>query len=119
NQSMFEDAGTSYVYFIYGNYFCFNVVANIKDYGEAVLIRALEPLEGIKVMQDFRGKDNIFDLCSGPGKLCIALDITKSTDGKKLYDKKSRIYVEDHKEILEEEIETSPRIGIAKAKDVL
>ncbi len=52
NKSAFEEAGTSYVYFIYGSYYCFNVASNIQGIGEAVLIRALEPIDGINIMKE-------------------------------------------------------------------
>jgi DNA-3-methyladenine glycosylase len=88
---MFEAGGRAYVYFIYGMYDCFNVVAGPEGYGGAVLVRALEPVEGIEGMWRNRFADRAFDpkkiheLCSGPGKLCRALDIrTKRDNGKPL-----------------------------------
>ena len=86
NKSMFMKAGTSYVYFTYGMYHCFNVVTNKEGVGEAVLIRALEPVEGLEVMKRNRGKkgtefSDARNLCSGPAKLVIALGITKEHDG--------------------------------------
>jgi DNA-3-methyladenine glycosylase len=73
NQAMFGPPGRSYTYLIYGMYHCFNVVTSPRGVGEAVLIRALEPLEGLPLMAERRGTDKPKALCSGPGKLVIAL----------------------------------------------
>ena len=77
-EAMFNTGGHAYIYLIYGMYLCFNVVANVKDVPEAVLIRALEPVEGIDLMKQRRNKSKLRDLCSGPGKLTQALGINKS-----------------------------------------
>ncbi len=81
NAAMFGNAGTAYIYLIYGMYHCFNVVSGIAGEGEAVLIRALEPLEGIPLMQERRGSSELKNLCSGPGKLVLALGITRELNG--------------------------------------
>lgn len=78
NTPMFAAGGISYVYFIYGCHFCFNVVSGREDRGEAVLIRALEPLAGLDSMRRRRGDKPDKDLCNGPGKLCQALAIDRS-----------------------------------------
>lgn len=77
NAPMFESPGHAYVYLIYGMYHCFNVVSGPKGTGEAVLIRALEPTSGLNEMSSRRKTRNKMKLCSGPGKLCIALGINK------------------------------------------
>ena len=79
--SMFLDPYHAYIYQIYGSYFCFNVASEPKNTGAGVLVRALEPVEGIKLMQKRRGTLVIRDLCRGPGRLCLALDIDRSLDG--------------------------------------
>jgi DNA-3-methyladenine glycosylase len=84
NRAMFGPAGRSYTYLIYGMYRCFNVVTGPKGVGEAVLIRALEPLEGRDLMALRRGTDAPKALCSGPGKLVIALGIDDLPDGSDL-----------------------------------
>jgi len=82
NYMMFEDGGKTYVYFIYGNHFCFNIVTEKKGTGSAVLIRAVEPLEGIDIMKKRRPKaKDIYNLTNGPGKFCSAFGINKNHNG--------------------------------------
>lgn len=76
--------GYAYLYTIYGMHTCMNVVANGPDCPESVLIRALQPTEGIELMKKRRQKDNLLQLCSGPGKLTQAMGITKSHYGEDL-----------------------------------
>jgi DNA-3-methyladenine glycosylase len=84
NRAMFGPPGRSYTYLIYGMYRCFNVVTAPAGVGEAVLIRALEPLEGLDLMARRRGVADPKALCSGPGKLVIALGIADLPDGSDL-----------------------------------
>lgn len=78
NRVMFGPPGRAYVYFIYGAYFCLNAVTGQDGEASAVLIRALEPLDGIEIMAARRGQRDLRALCSGPGKLCQALDINRT-----------------------------------------
>lgn len=112
---MFGKGGFAYVYLIYGMYCCFNVVANEKNKPEAVLIRALEPLDGIELMQTRRGTDKPENLCSGPGKLCSALGITREQSGADLC--KSELFILDKPELPKSEIIVSPRINIDYAEE--
>ena len=80
----FGAGGFVYVYLIYGMHLCTNVVANVENVPEAVLIRALEPTDGIELMKIRRGKKNLRELCSGPGKLSQALGVTKNFYGADL-----------------------------------
>lgn len=80
---MFGPQGKAYVYFIYGNHFCFNVVAHDGTVG-AILVRGLEPLWGIPEMARRRGTDDMGNLTNGPGKLTRALGITRSENGADL-----------------------------------
>ena len=80
----FGAGGFVYVYLIYGMYLCTNVVANVTGVPEAVLIRALEPTDGVELMKRRRGKNNLRGLCSGPGKLSQALGVTKNFYGADL-----------------------------------
>jgi len=84
NGVMFGQAGHAYVYQIYGLHHCVNVVTAPAGIGEAVLIRALEPVEGIDLMRQRRGMDKSTDLCKGPGRLVQALGITKAMNGVSL-----------------------------------
>ena len=84
NRSMFGPPGHAYVYIIYGIHTCLNIVTGRAGKGEAVLIRALEPLSGIEVMQRHRGDKPLRQLTNGPGKICQALAIDKSLDGHDL-----------------------------------
>ncbi len=123
NAPMFGSAGCLYVYFIYGCHFCVNIVTGKKGVGEAVLIRALEPVEGIDLMQKRRGISDIKNLCNGPGKLTQAMGITKELNGKKL--KKPAVYILSSESLKEysapkpEDITATERIGISNGKDYL
>ena len=112
---MYGEGGFAYVYLIYGMYSCFNVVANAKDKPEAVLIRAIEPIEGINLMKTRRKTDNLYNLCSGPGKLCQALGITRFDSGADLCG--DEIYILDKPLPENTEIRVSPRINIDYAEE--
>ena len=81
NQSLFLGRGFAYVYFIYGTSFMLNVTAEEAGVGAGVLLRAIEPLEGIALMKRFRKTDKILDLARGPGRLATAFQIDKRLDG--------------------------------------
>jgi DNA-3-methyladenine glycosylase len=81
NKSMFLRRGHAYVYFSYGNHFMLNISAEVPGVGGGVLIRALEPLEGIAHMQQHRKTEKLHDLTRGPGRLAAALQIDRSLDG--------------------------------------
>jgi DNA-3-methyladenine glycosylase len=118
NESMWQDGGTLYVYFTYGMHHCMNIVAQQTDHPVAVLIRALEPIDGIDVMYTRRKvakKDT--DLCSGPAKLCQALNISRNEDGMNLVTGNA-IWIEDHNiKIPGKTIATGPRIGVQYAQE--
>ncbi len=112
NKIMYETGGKVYVYFIYGNYYCFNIVSAGKGTANATLIRAVEPVDGIETMKNFRGNvKNIFELTNGPAKLCIALNIDKNLYGEDVTNE-NHIYIS--KPIVKEafEIITTKRIGL-------
>jgi DNA-3-methyladenine glycosylase len=81
NQSLFLDKGLAYVYFIYGTSYMLNVTAEEPGVGGGVLLRAIEPLDGIKLMKRLRKSDKLKDLARGPGRLAAALQIDKRLDG--------------------------------------
>ncbi len=117
NKVMFGEAGLAYVYFTYGMHYCFNVVTGEKGKGSAVLIRALEPIEGIEQMKKFRRKKDVHILTNGPAKLCQALKIDKKLNGVDLKTS-SEIFIGEPNQQEQFEIMTTTRIGIEKSKDL-
>ncbi|MCM1399165.1 MAG: DNA-3-methyladenine glycosylase [Clostridium sp.] len=116
----YGEGGYAYVYLIYGMYICMNIVTNKKDMPEVVLIRALEPLEGIDLMKKRRKTDKIKNLCNGPGKLCQAMGITKENYGDDLCE--NVLYLEDEIPVPKDCILKTKRINIdyaEEAKDYL
>jgi DNA-3-methyladenine glycosylase len=114
---MFGPPGTAYVYFIYGMHWCVNAVTREEGYGSAVLIRALEPLEGVALMRARRPKARRdADLCNGPGKLCAALGITRELDGASLTGD-SALSICAGEPVADARVAIGPRIGISKAVD--
>jgi DNA-3-methyladenine glycosylase len=114
NATMFGPPGRVYVYRSYGIHWCVNFVCEEIGSASAVLIRALEPTDGIEAMRERRGLDDPRALCSGPGKLCQALGITREHDGLAL----DRPPFELRERAGEPEIVQGPRIGISKAVDL-
>lgn len=117
---LYAQGGIAYIYLIYGMYHCMNVVVNVEGLAQGVLIRALEPLEGIELMERRRKTDKLKNLCSGPGKLCIAMGITKEQNGVNLMT--SSLYLEEPEHDIPFEIKSAKRIGIdyaEEAKDFL
>jgi DNA-3-methyladenine glycosylase len=78
---LFSAPGKAYIYLIYGMYYCLNVTSAPEGVGEAVLIRALEPVKGLDIMMERRGTADAKNLCSGPGKLAQALGVTREQNG--------------------------------------
>jgi len=114
NAPMFGPAGNTYVYLIYGMYHCFNIVSGKIGEGEAVLIRALEPVEGIPLMQRRRKTKKIENLCSGPGKLTQAFGISKKHNDLSMIDGPIQI----HNSKIKPEISISTRIGLSEGKEL-
>lgn len=110
---MFDTHGHVYVYLIYGMYECLNFTTEKNEAG-AVLIRAVEPLKGIEQMKKNRHTEKLNNLCSGPGKLCQALKITRQLNGLKL-GKEVKVYDDGFKM---GKIGSSSRIGIKDAQDL-
>lgn len=110
----FGPGGYAYVFGIYGMHNCFNTVCAGEDKPEVVLVRALEPVEGVELMEKRRGSQRLTELCSGPGKLCAALGITKEQYGLDLCG--DRLFITDYKTFSAEQIRTSARINIDYAE---
>jgi DNA-3-methyladenine glycosylase len=119
NASMFGLPGRAYVYFSYGVHYCFNVVTRESGVGEAVLVRALEPIEGIDLMRARRGRAKLGDLCSGPGKLAQALAIGPEHDGAELVRGPLGIFAPREHVTDERVIVVAKRVGITKEADAL
>lgn len=115
NESLYAPVGTWYVYLSYGMHWCANLVAGPQGEGSAILIRALEPLEGLPAMRRRRGGVPDRALCSGPGRLTQAMGITRSLDGLSM--PKAPIVILADEPPAEETIATTPRIGLTKAAD--
>ena len=114
--TMYRQGGISYIYLIYGLYSLFNVVTRENGIPHAILIRALEPVNGIKIMKESRKTDDILNLTSGPGKLCSALNITREQNGVDLTG--DTIWIEKpEKRIPENKIISAKRIGIDYAEE--
>jgi DNA-3-methyladenine glycosylase len=114
NTTMFGPPGTLYVYRSYGVHWCANVVCGEAGRGAAVLLRALEPTQGLDAMRERRGLDDLGLLCSGPGRLTQALGITNEHDGARLDRPPFEVSAPD----VPLEVVTGPRVGIARATDV-
>lgn len=114
-ETMYGIGGTVYVFFVYGMYYQFNVVTNVADAPQAVLIRAVEPVEGIELMRRRRHGQPDHNLTNGPGKLCIALGIDRKLDAADLLGK--RVWLEDGGKIPRSQIASGPRIGIDYAEE--
>ncbi len=115
NDALFGPPGTSYVYFIYGMHWCFNAVTERDGYPGAVLVRALEPLDGLDVMCERRATDQLSKLCSGPARLCEAMGIEGSHSGLWLQEGPVRIIACNSPTKVR--VARGPRIGISKARD--
>ncbi|MDV2481880.1 DNA-3-methyladenine glycosylase [Methanoculleus sp. Wushi-C6] len=123
NRAMFGPAGHAYVYRIYGLHTCVNIVTGQEGVGEAVLVRALEPVAGIELMRERRGTDDPLALCSGPGKLTQALGITMSLDRTSLSEGPLQVRSPGslpgrRPEGWPGEVVQTTRVGITKAADL-
>ena len=117
NEVMFGEGGFAYVYFTYGNHYCVNVVIGPRSRAHAVLIRAVEPVEGTSQMKKNRGTDDIYNIASGPGKLCEAMEINLKLNGKSLTGEE--IFLTEPLEKRKHKAVKTKRIGITKNADKL
>jgi DNA-3-methyladenine glycosylase len=115
-EHLYGPPGISYVYFIYGMYWCFNAVTRAEGEPSAVLVRALEPLDGLPLMHRRRPRiKNDVELTNGPGKLCTALGITGAMTGKSL--QRKPIVIREGAGVADDDVEVTARIGITKSAD--
>jgi DNA-3-methyladenine glycosylase len=113
---MFGPAGHLYVYFTYGMHYCCNIVTGQEGEGSAVLIRAVEPLDGEEFLEENRSGKTGIDLTNGPAKLCQALKITKEMNGHNLEEGSLRLLMQP--EVTPQEVIVAKRIGIKHAVDM-
>ena len=112
NEAMFKSAGHMYVYFTYGMHHCCNVVCGPEGFGSGVLIRAVEPISGIDIIEKQRGMSGV-NVTNGPGKICQALSIDRSMSGHYLADPSIQLIKKPA--LPDNQVATGPRIGISKA----
>ncbi len=121
NSVLFGPPGHAHLFFVYGMHWCMNVVTGKDDARGAVLLRALEPVQGIPVMQQRRGKGDLRLLCSGPGRLTQALGLTGELNGTPLDSGSLRMYsrqsVPGFQPVEESGIVQTTRVGISKARE--
>jgi DNA-3-methyladenine glycosylase len=117
NRALFLERGHAYVYLAYGTSFMLNVASEIPGVGAGVLIRAIEPTDGIGIMAQNRGTERVRDLARGPGRLCAALDIDRRLDGIDLCQSGPLWLGSDGQAA--DEIGQGIRIGITRAADSL
>ena len=115
NEITYAEGGHVYVFFVYGMYYQLNLVTGPAEHAHVVLIRAVEPVEGVEIMRGRRGKMPDKNLTSGPGKLAIAFGIDRSLNGEHLSD--DRIWVEEYKNIKKSDIASGKRVGIDYAEE--
>lgn len=113
---MFGPSGHLYVYFTYGMHYCCNIVVGREGVGQAVLIRAVEPLDHLDFLEARRGKVGV-EATNGPAKLCAALDIHRRDNGHDLRSGSIRLLMGD--EVPSTDIVTTTRIGISQNRDAL
>lgn len=113
-QVMFGESGHAYVYFTYGMHYCFNIVTGRTGQGQAVLVRALEPIEGIELMKKRRAADDIHQLTNGPAKLTQAMGINLKNNGQNILSGNLRIEPGPKPA----KIMRTTRVGISKAQNL-
>ena len=115
NLPMWEDSGHAYIYRSYGIHWMLNLVTEPAGQPAAVLIRALEPLSGLKIMQALRPERSLLELTNGPGRLCQALAITGADNRNDLTEPTSGLFIKGGEEIDDQAVRTGPRVGIGTA----
>jgi len=127
SEIMYGPPGRAFVHFTYGMHHMLNLVTERKEFPAAILIRALEPLEGISLMKKRRQTEELFNLCSGPAKICQAFGIDRSHNGLLVFSSRSPIFIKEgmkrkegeRREKRKEELIWTSRIGIEEGKERL
>jgi DNA-3-methyladenine glycosylase len=112
NWPMFEKAGTIYIYQIYGLYYCLNIVSGTKHSGQAVLIRAIQPVQGLEWMKILRGTNDVLKLANGPAKVFSALNLDTSINGQNIFEINCPLSLKPGLAL--QEIIADKRVGISK-----
>jgi DNA-3-methyladenine glycosylase len=112
NAPMYGSPGRAYVYFVYGMHYCLNVVTEREGFPAAVLLRALEPLEGIEAMRARRGGRAGGELTSGPARLCQALGVDRRFDGIDLCATDAALFIEEDGAVPDAALVAGPRVGV-------
>jgi DNA-3-methyladenine glycosylase len=118
NTVLFGEAGMAYIYSIH-RYHCFNIVTETIGIPSGVLVRAIEPIEGMEMMKQLRGVEMGKGFANGPGKVCQAFDITRKLNGVDVTLSQSALFISEGEKVPFDLIEKSKRIGISKAIDLL
>lgn len=121
SEIMYGPPGRAFVHFTYGMHHMLNLVTEKKEFPAAILIRALEPHEGISLMKKRRQTEELFNLCSGPAKMCQAFGIDRSYHGLSLFSSRSPLFIKDgaRREKRKKELIWTSRIGIQQGKERL
>ncbi len=114
---MYGPPGYAYIYFTYGMHYCLNAVTEREGFPAAVLIRAVEPLEGLEAMREFYGRPHVSRLTNGPGKLCRAFGLDKSLNGADLCG--DILFIAAGEPVLEKDLAVTPRIGVRAGREYL
>ena len=114
---MYGRPGCAYVYFTYGMHWMLNVVSEAEGFPSAVLIRALEPVEGVAIMQQHRPVSRFSELCSGPAKLTQALRIDQALNGVDLCNRHSDLWIETGQPLSARSVKRGPRVGLANTPE--
>lgn len=117
NAVMYGPAGHAYVYFTYGMHWCLNVVTGVVGFPAAVLIRAIQPVEGLEEIALRRGRFPRRQWCNGPAKLCQAFLINGTCNGAPLLSAGGALWIEEDIDIKDDQVRTGPRVGIDSAPE--
>ena len=118
SERLYGPPGRAFVYLTYGIHYMLNIITEREGFPAAVLIRAVEPREGVHLMMERRKTDNLLNLCSGPAKLSQSFNIDLSLNGIVVFSSSSPLFIEES-ERLKSKLTWKPRIGIREGKDRL